>query len=70
MVEIGSYANMDKEKTTLLFNRIIKQLSELAKSKGSFDMEVPNVGVLRLRKNIIAVTFNEFIMRDTRSVLT
>jgi hypothetical protein len=70
LVEIGSYANMDKEKVALVFQRIIKQLSELGNAKASFDMEIPNVGTLRLRKNIVACSFNEFLMRDTRSVLT
>ena len=27
-------------------------------------MEIPNVGVFRVRGNIAAVTFNEFLTRD------
>ena len=29
-------------------------------------MEIPNVGVFRLRNDIAAVTFNEFLMRDAK----
>lgn len=70
MVEISSYANMDKDKTTLALNRVIKQLSEQANLRASLDVEVPNVGVLRLRNNIIAVAFNDLMVRDTRAIVS
>ena len=32
-------------------------------------MEIPNIGVFRIRKGIAAVTFNEFLMQDTKDVI-
>lgn len=32
--------------------------------KGSVDMEIPNVGTFRVRGNLAAVTFNDFLTRD------
>lgn len=29
-------------------------------------MEIPNVGAFRTRGNLVAVTFNEFLMRDAK----
>lgn len=30
-------------------------------------MEIPNVGVFRIRNQIVAVSFNDFLMRDAKS---
>ena len=38
--------------------RVVRNLSDMAK-KGSVDMEIPNVGVFRVRSGIAAVTFSQ-----------
>ena len=47
--------------------RVVRNLSDLAK-KGNVDMEIPNVGVFRVRSGIAAVTFSEFLLKDTKGV--
>ena len=31
-------------------------------------MEIPNVGVLRVRNGVSAVTFSEFLLKDTKGI--
>lgn len=48
--------------------RVIKHLSEKARTTGSCIMDIPSVGAFMVRNNIAAVKFNEFLQRDTRNI--
>lgn len=62
--EIGCYCNKTKDQAKTAVDRVIKHLSDEARTKGSVDMEIPNVGTFRVRGNLAAVTFNDFLTRD------
>ncbi len=32
-------------------------------------MEIPNIGVFRIRKGVAAITFNEFLLQDTKDAV-
>ena len=48
--------------------RVIRNLSDSARNKNTVDMEIPNVGIFRVRNNVSAVTFSEFLLRDTKGI--
>jgi len=70
LTEVSSYANMSKDSTELALHRIIKHLSEKTHMTGSCSIDIPSIGTLFARNNLVAVKFNEFITRDTRNVLS
>lgn len=69
-MEISSYANMSKDATQLGLNRIIKYISEQLLSGKSVNIEIPNVGQFISRNGLVAVKFNEYLHRDTRTILS
>ena len=40
----------------------------MTKNKSSVDMEIPNVGIFRVRNMTAAVTFSEFLLRDAKGI--
>lgn len=70
LIEISSYANMSKDATELGINRIIKFISTKMLAGQNVNLEIPNVGQLISRNNLVAVKFNDFLHRDTRTILS
>ncbi|EGR32802.1 hypothetical protein IMG5_070330 [Ichthyophthirius multifiliis] len=66
--EVGIYASMEKDQAKTCIERIIRQLQDQAKAESSVDMEIPNVGFFRVRNNIVAVQFNEFLSKDAKQI--
>lgn len=69
LVEVSSYANMSKDATELGINRIIKYIQEKLIRGDNVSLELPSLGTLVCRNRLVAVKFNEFLLRDTRNVL-
>lgn len=70
LVEISSYANMSKDATEVGINRIIKFIAERLLAGQNLNIEIPNVGQLISRNSLVAVKFNEYLHRDTRTILS
>ena len=68
--EVASYANMTKDNVETAVNRVIKHLSDKARTSGSCVIDVPSVGAFMVKNMIAAVKFTEFLQRDTRNVLS
>lgn len=69
LIEVSSYANMSKDATELGISRIIKYIGEKITQGQNISLEIPNLGQLICRNHLVAVKFNEYLMRDTRNVL-
>ena len=70
LIEISSYANMSKDATEVGISRIIKYVGERLLAGQNLNIEIPNVGQLISRNSLIAVKFNEYLHRDTRTILS
>ncbi len=67
--EIGFIAASNKLIVKMAIDRIFYNLAEQARHSGKFLMEIPHVGLLMARKNVVGVKFKDHLIQDTRVIL-
>ncbi|KAL4439089.1 hypothetical protein ABPG74_008864 [Tetrahymena malaccensis] len=66
--EVSTYCDQNKEETKACVERVIKNVQDSVRNKGGIEIEIPNVGNLKIRNNIAAVIFSEILYRDTKDI--
>ncbi len=64
--EIGFIAASNKLIVRTAIERVLYNLAEQARQSGRFLMEIPHVGLLVARKNVVGVKFKDHLIQDTR----
>ena len=64
--EIGAIAGVTKDIAKLSFKRIISNLARKFRSGEVVYFDIPHLGVLTGRNNVIGVKFHDFLINDTK----
>ena len=61
--EIGEISGQGKDKSKACINRMLYSLALKARAGSRVEMLIPHVGILRIRNNLVAVAFDDNLLK-------